>query len=228
MIDESVLYELYYGKGVSKRGDCYEAYFSDACRYVFIGLFKSEAEAQENSIRRRIERFHQNISLIGETYETISESIYPKYFVSNSGKVINQFGKELIGSINRDGYRQIVICNKTVCVHRIIALSLLPNPNNYVCVNHIDGNKTNNKIENLEWCSHSQNTLHAYMNGLEKCPTGEDNHKHKLTWDDVTYIRSHFEKYSKEFGACALGRKFNVDKSTIMSVVNHKTWRNYD
>lgn len=49
----------------------------------------------------------------------------------------------------------------TVRVHRIIAKTFIPNPNNYPCVNHKDGNKMNNSIENLEWCTYAQNTQHA-------------------------------------------------------------------
>ena len=53
-----------------------------------------------------------------------------------------------------------------VCVHRVIAETFIPNPNNLPCVNHKDGNKHNNKVENLEWVTHSENTLHAMKNGM--------------------------------------------------------------
>lgn len=51
-------------------------------------------------------------------------------------------------------------------IHRLIAIAFIPNPNNYPEVNHIDGDKTNNKIENLEWCNQSYNVKHAYDTGL--------------------------------------------------------------
>ena len=55
---------------------------------------------------------------------------------------------------------------KYLSLHRLIAIAFIPNPENYKCINHLDGDKMNNLIDNLEWCSHSQNTKHAYDTGL--------------------------------------------------------------
>lgn len=56
----------------------------------------------------------------------------------------------------------------TLSIHRIVAETFIPNPNNYPCVNHKDGNKQNNCIENLEWCTYKYNTEHAWKTGLAK------------------------------------------------------------
>ena len=71
---------------------------------------------------------------------------------------------------SNSGYFIIILAKDKECfpmpVHRIVAEAFIPNPFNYSQVNHIDGNKENNMVENLEWCSQSQNTIHAYAIGL--------------------------------------------------------------
>ena len=64
---------------------------------------------------------------------------------------------------------------KTYYIHRLIANNFIKNPNNYNEVNHIDGNKQNNSINNLEWCTHKHNMQEAHDNGLVKETYGKDN-----------------------------------------------------
>ena len=72
--------------------------------------------------------------------------------------------------LDGNGYPCVRLCKngKSIIrkIHRLVALHYLPNPNNYKCVNHKDGNKQNNSINNLEWCTYSQNMKHAYDNKL--------------------------------------------------------------
>lgn len=79
------------------------------------------------------------------------------------------------------GYLTIAFCKdkiqKSVCIHRIVIETFIPNPLKYRCVNHKDGNKLNNNVENLEWCSHSMNNKHAYDTGL-KIPYRVNNLNH--------------------------------------------------
>jgi hypothetical protein len=71
------------------------------------------------------------------------------------------------GAIDHCGYRHIIVNRKNKNVHRIIAETVIFNPDNLPCVNHKDGNKLNNSVDNLEWCTHSENTLHSYQTGLQ-------------------------------------------------------------
>jgi hypothetical protein len=63
------------------------------------------------------------------------------------------------------GYWRVGVKRKMQSLHRFIAEALIPNPHGYKCINHKDGNKENNSLENLEWCTHSENTKHAYAIG---------------------------------------------------------------
>ena len=98
----------------------------------------------------------------------------PKYMISNKGFVISLVRKFHLLNIRRDknGYVHYYIRDlsagkrKDFKAHRLVAEYFIDNPNDYPIVNHIDGNKANKHIENLEWCTYSQNNIHAYKNGL--------------------------------------------------------------
>ena len=95
----------------------------------------------------------------------------PNYTINEFGVLTNTTnGKIVKWSKSKKGYLKcsIIVNNKQkeLKLHRILALSFLENPNNYPCINHIDGNKLNNSLENLEWCTFSHNITHAYRLGL--------------------------------------------------------------
>lgn len=101
---------------------------------------------------------------------------YPNLEISDTGKVFNKDkGELMVPKENSCGYLRVSFKGKVrVFVHRLVALAFIPNPNNYPCVNHKDGNKKNNVSTNLEWVTYSQNTTHAYKLGLEKKVFGEE------------------------------------------------------
>lgn len=86
------------------------------------------------------------------------------------GRVRKIKGKYLKGKINKGYYVVSLGRKESVSLHRLVAMTFLDNPNNYQCINHIDGNKQNNKVNNLEWCDYSQNLIHAYKHGLNPIP----------------------------------------------------------
>lgn len=106
------------------------------------------------------------------------------------------------GTINK-GYRRICLTKdkkeKNLFVHRLVAEAFIPNPNNYDFVNHIDGNKLNNCVENLEWCNHFQNDLHAYKNGLRKSKAKQKIIQYDLEGNKIAEYESIYEA-SKKLG----------------------------
>ena len=94
---------------------------------------------------------------------------FPNYFITTDGEVISK-GKKLSQRIGKQGYAYVNLYNefgrKTKKIHRLVAETFIPNPKNLLQVNHIDGNKLNNRLENLEWCTQQENTLHAVRHSL--------------------------------------------------------------
>lgn len=108
--------------------------------------------------------------------ELITYPNNPDYLVDRAGNVYSlkcrQFPvpHKLTGKLNHDGYLRIQIWKDNKCrfvsVHRIIAETFIPNPNNKPFVNHINGDKSDNRVENLEWVTQKENIAHAWKNGL--------------------------------------------------------------
>lgn len=96
---------------------------------------------------------------------------FPSYRVDRGGNIYNSKMKALKPGRTTNGYLRVSLNNETVkrkrcLVHRIVAQAFIPNPDNLTQVNHIDRNKTNNNVENLEWCTPLENLLHS--NVIEK------------------------------------------------------------
>ena len=108
-------------------------------------------------------------------------------------------------------------------VHRAVAETFIPNPMNLPTINHIDGNKLNNIVENLEWCTYQENIIHAVQNGLRKPqPCSYHNSCCKLNKEQVDYIKKFYTPYDKEYGSRALARKFDVTHNVILRAYNYK------
>lgn len=133
-----------------------------------------------------------------EIWKTIIE--YPNYEVSSDGRVRNtKTGRVLRSSMNKDGYQYVGLClngnRKNHKIHRLVASIFIPNPKNKPDVNHINGNKADNRIENLEWVNASENAKHAYQMGLRS----DNQHCRCIETGQIFESQNHAAKY---FGCC--------------------------
>jgi hypothetical protein len=151
----------------------YEAYISSHGKFLSCGTFPTEEQAKESVAITKIKLFEASLISHGDNPSVVVESVERGYFASPSGNIYNRHGDIMEGAIDHCGYRHVILNHKNKNVHRVIAETFIPNPNNLPCVNHKDGNKTNNSVENLEWCTHSENTLHSFKNGLQRKVTNQ-------------------------------------------------------
>ena len=108
------------------------------------------------------------------------------YIITKNGEVINKHNNHISKpQLNGKGYYRVYIGSKLYFVHRLVAEKYIPNPDKKIQVNHKDGNKLNNCVDNLEWVTNQENRNHAVENNLHlkgsKCPYA------KLNENDIIY-----------------------------------------
>lgn len=129
---------------------------------------------------------------------------------------------------NSWGYRTVTMkkdgVRKQVGLHIMVALSFIPNPENKPEINHKNGIRSDNRIENLEWCTAKENVIHAFETGLIKNVTrGEKRSNSKLTEDDIRCIRHLYSKGEHSYWSLAI--LFKVNYAHIEDIIKFKRWK---
>lgn len=154
------------------------------------------------------------------------------YQISDSGRIFTKrrlignqiyYGKELVPQLTQDGYLKVTLSgscrSKKYYLHRLVAIQFIDNPYNLPQVNHIDGNKLNNSITNLEWCTKQENQSHAVRTNLMQ--RGQDRPSAKLTENQVLEIY----KLKGILKAQDIADRYGVSKNTINCILRGSKWK---
>lgn len=153
-------------------------------------------------------------------YEASNKGFLRSTNYKNSGKT-----KVLKPKISGGYYKTMLLSDngkyKTWSVHKWVALTWLGEAKGLE-VNHINGDKTNNNVSNLEYCTRSENMIHAYRHNLEKPQRGSINGNSKLTEEQVSEIRAYAKKYGKLKNRKQLAKKYGVSESHLKDIVSKR------
>lgn len=172
---------------------------------------------------------------IKQKYNLINVKRYldTRYYVSSCGRIFTSKYKgtncikELKKCFDSDGYNIVTIYlesskARTLKVHRMVSELFLKHDYSRNQINHKNGIKTDNRVENLEWCNGSENTKHAYRTGLRKTRKGEECNLSKLTEENVIDIRSKY--IPRKYTIYKLAKEYNVTPQLISKILLKKCW----
>ena len=165
--------------------------------------------------KNEVKQFRPEIDEEKEEWRKTSIDEY--YEVSNYGRIRHD-GRILSGSVHKDGYIFVNIRGKQYPAHRVVAEAFILNVDNKPFVNHKDGNKQNNQANNLEWCTQSENIVHAHAQRLQ--PSGLSTYKGKFTAEQREQIKELWD--TGNLSRRELARQFGVSHTCIGDIINDK------
>ena len=154
------------------------------------------------------------------------------YIVSTDGIVKRKNTNKILSQkLDKDNYLSVNLSmggrgnTRQIFVHRLVAETFLPNPDRKPQVNHKDGDKLNNRVNNLEWNTCLENVQHSIYTGLRN-DKGCSSKRARFKESDIKWIRQHYKPNDSKYGCTALSKKFKVGKATISDIINHKIYKN--
>lgn len=150
------------------------------------------------------------------------------YSISNLGNVKSKRGRLMKLGFDKYGYIRITLCQngkkRPYYVHRLVCLEFLLNPENKPLVNHKNGKRSDNRVENLEWSTHQENVIHGFKNGrIPATAKGEKAPHHILKERDIPNIRKLLQEGEKSMRE--IGNIYGVGLQTIYSIKSGKNWK---
>lgn len=164
-----------------------------------------------------------------EQLQTHFPYLHERYFIDENGQLYTDYGKiKMSNNYIRNGYISNTLywidgTKKQYNRHRLTLMTFQPIENmNELQVNHIDGNKINNCLNNLEWATPQENTQHAWDNNKCEKIRGENHPLHKLTEQQVLEIK---DKIHKGYSLSQLAKEYNISRRTIERIRDKESWK---